>query len=252
MIPIFALLAGFGLLALLEKRHSAITASGGTVTGATCGGGAISKGFAVLPASNSGLGILGGKEQAFYQQNVQALNFVPVVGPALSAAAGAILGAISKHHAQALAAEGKALNDALPRMIQTFALIVQACAKCEITSQSQANQLADKTLALYYAEVKPIQRGNWPYKGDHFPEPTYDDSWGYKWKQRAGGNLPDDNPPGTCNAACGVGHWFAERGSMLVKYACRDILAGKHGSVVFPQVPAHATQQGYPQTAVTY
>jgi hypothetical protein len=199
-----------------------------------------------------GLGVLGSTQQKLYSQAVKGLNAIPVVGPALSQIAGSILNIIDKHHAAALAAEGKALNDATPRMIQTFAMIVQAAATGEIRDQGTANDLADKTVALFYGEVKPIQRGNWPYTGKDMTA-DYVKVWLKRFQPPA--NAPgysDYHAPDPCNAACVIGHFFAERNAWLVKYAVADILAGNHGVVTFPQIPAYATQQGYPEMDVSY
>jgi hypothetical protein len=234
MFPIFAILGAFALLAVLEKQHGSIAA--GTIT----------TGNTVSGSSTNGLGSLGGDYAMGENMGLKAVSAIPVVGPVLSQIGGKIIGMISQHHAQALKAEGRALNDATPRMIQTFGLIVQAVAKGEITSQTQVNQLADRTVSLFYGEVKPIQRGHWPFAGDMSAD--YDAVW-IRRTQKPG---TDYHAPDPCNAACVMGHFFAERNAMLVKYACADCLAGNHGSVVFPEIPKYATQQGYPQSSVTY
>lgn len=178
---------------------------------------------------------------------------VPIAGAVIGIGL-TIYSIISQHHKQALAAEGKALNDATPRAIQTMVLIVQAGVAKEITSKSVAQSLVDQTIAAYYGEVKPIQRGMWHYRGDDINisyATSYDRSarggvYGSKNKS------PDAHAPDPCNGACVIGHHFIERGGKLVMIAMADILAGKHGSVVFPTVPPHETQQGYPAVTVSY
>lgn len=228
-------LGGFALYALLEKQHGSIA-----------GAGTITRGNVVTGAPGAGLGSAGSDYAQGEQLGLKAVASIPVVGQALAQIGGDLIGAITAHHKQALAAEGKALNDATPRMIQTFALIVQAVVRGQITTQAAANAYADQTVSAWYGEVQPIQRGHWPFNGDMSAD--YDTVW-IRRTQKPGN---DYHAPDPCNAACVMGHFFAERNAFLVKYATRDILAGNHGSVVFPAIPAYATQQGYPQTAVTY
>jgi len=171
---------------------------------------------------------------------------VPIVGAVVGIGL-TIYGIIAAHHKQALAAEGKALNDATPRAIQTLILILQAVINKEVTSASAAQSLVDQTIAAYYGEVKPIQRGRWPYVGSDLSL-DYDKVW-IKRTQVAN---PDAHAPDPCNGACVIGHFFVERNGKLVMAAVNDVLAGRHGSVLFPQVPAHETQQGYPAVTVTY
>jgi hypothetical protein len=238
--PVFFIVGGFALLALLESRHSAISSPGTIQTGSS-----------VIGNPSGGLGSAGSDYATGEQLGLKAVAAIPVVGPALAQGASDIIGMITAHHKQALAAEGRALNDATPRLIQTFALIVQACAKGQITAQAQVNQLADRTVLLWYGEVNPIRRGSWPYTQAHLQaNETYADSW----KAGAVGvqHTQEAHPPDPCNAACVMGHYFAERGAWLVKFSCQDLLAGHHGSVSFPQIPAYATQKGYPQVSVTY
>lgn len=265
----------FGLVAMgviggyaLTQRKSSPTIAGENSNMVPSGGGApvgtVTVGAA--PITNiSQLGNGGGPAQAigmsagFAQTGVglaaglglikstgELAKAVPIVGSIIGVGL-TIYGIIAQHHKQALAAEGKALNDATPRAIQTLILILQATINREITSTGAAQSLVDQTIAAYYGEVKPIQRGRWPYVGKDLSL-DYDKVW-IKRTQVAN---PDAHAPDPCNGACVIGHFFVERNGKLVMSAVADIIAGRHGSVLFPQVPAHETQQGYPAVTVTY
>jgi len=243
MTPVFLLLGAFGLLAWLESRHSSMSGAGAITTGRITGG------------PGGGLGSAGADYATGEKFGLQAVSAIPLVGPILAQQAGKIIGMITQHHVQALAAEGKALNDATPRAMQTFALIVQAAAQGQITTFSQALQLVQNTVDLWYGEVRAIQRGVWHYRGynslasflnsdfavtyAHFPERVPPDPF-------------DDQTPNPCNGACSLGHYFLERRAAIVLQAVNEILAGKHGRLVLSQVPPHATQQGFPPQSVTY
>lgn len=242
------LVGGVALLAWLERQHGSLLGgvsdggAPGTISMQNLGG---------LGATNSG----NATNQQIMSGIDKALKHDPDptgISQAVLAFGQKIMGFISAHHAAALKAEGKALNDATPRMMQTFALIVQAAAKGELTSQAQANKLADRTVSLFYGEVQPIQRGRWPYSGQDMSA-DYQKVWKQRFQPATGApGYKDYHAPDPCNAACVMGHFFAERNAYLVKYAVQDILAGRHGSIVFDQIPAYATQQGYPQVSVTY
>ncbi len=242
MIPIFLLVGGIALFAVLEKRHAT-------------GSGAITRGNIVTGDPGGGLGSAGADYAKGEQLGLKAVTAIPVVGPMLAQLGHDIMGMISQHHKQALAAEGKALNDATPRMIQTFALIAQAAAQGQITDFTQATQLVDRTIGLWYGEVRPIQRGNWPYRGyrdiGSFLNSDFARTYA-QFPERVPPDPFDDRTPGTCNAACSMGHYFAERNGAIVLQTVNDILHGGHGTMILPNIPAHATQQGYPQTSVTY
>lgn len=176
---------------------------------------------------------------------------VPVVGAVIGIGLG-IYEMISQHHKAAMAAEGKALNDATPRMVQTFTLIVQAVMAKEIRDVNTAQSLCDQTVAAWYGEVKPIQRGTWHYTGADMTA-DYDKVWVKRTQPPQGApGYSDYHAPDPCNAACMMGHFFAERNSFVTMAAVKDILAGKHGTATFPTIPPYATQQGYPQVQITY
>jgi hypothetical protein len=175
---------------------------------------------------------------------------IPVIGVGI-AVVGVVLGMISAHHKAALAAEGKALNDAEPRAMNAFVLVLQAVLLGEIADLATAEGHLDTILSDYFGEVKNIQRGTWPYtpennKRDGFSgalDETYDNSWKKK-------HLP--SLPGTCNAACVIGHYFIERGKLLVLAAVNDALGGNHGVLVLPAIPPHETQSGFPEVRTVY
>lgn len=176
---------------------------------------------------------------------------VPVVGAVIGIGLG-IYEMISQHHKAALAAEGKALNDATPRMVQTFTLIVQAVMAREITDVNTAQSLCDQTVAAYYGEVKPIMKGTWHYTGQDMTA-DYDKVWVKRTQPPTGApGYSDYHAPDPCNAACVVGHFFGERNSFVTMAAVKAILAGQHGTATFPTVPPYATQQGYPQVQIQY
>jgi hypothetical protein len=153
---------------------------------------------------------------------------IPIAGAVIGIGL-SIYSMIDAHHKAALAAEGKALNDAIPRAIQTYVLIMQGAAAKQITV-AQAQVYCDHIVSDYYGEVKPIQRGLWPFDTD----------------------TESKHPPNPCNGACSVGHFHIERNRRMVMNCVADAWNGGHGICDFPQVNAHETQQGYPHTTVAY
>jgi hypothetical protein len=200
-------------------------------------------------AATSGVGIAA--STGLISASGSLAEAVPIAGAVIGIGLG-IMNMISAHHKAALAAEGKALNDATPRMVQTFQLIVQAAMNGEITSMTQAQGLVATTISAWYGEVKPIQRGTWHYTGADMSA-DYVKVWQQRVQPPSGApGYSDYHAPDPCNAACVMGHFFAERNGLLALYAVQAILAGQHGTVVFPVIPAYATQQGYPQIVVNY
>jgi hypothetical protein len=153
---------------------------------------------------------------------------IPIAGAVIGIGL-SIYAAIDAHHKAALAAEGKALNDAIPRAIQTYVLIMQGAAARQV-SVADARVYCDRVVNDYYAEVKPIQRGLWPFDSD----------------------TESKHPPNPCNGACSVGHFHIERNRRMTMNCVADAWNGGHGVCDFPQVDAHETQQGYPHTTVAY
>lgn len=176
---------------------------------------------------------------------------IPIIGIGV-ALVGTILGMISAHHKMALAAEGKALNTADPRAIDRLALILLGVLKGEITSIPAAQTQVTQAITDYYKEVKTVQRGKWPYTGQDLTA-DYQKVWIKRFQPPKGApGYSDYHAPDPCNAACMVGHLFIERGGALVMAAVKEIFAGNHGNVVFPEIPSHATQSGLAAVSVVY
>lgn len=247
-----------------RKPSGAPTAGAGSVTigqqptslGQLTGGGGGRSTSAIIGTSSglaqTGVGLASGL--GVIKSGGEFAKAVPIVGAVVGIGL-TIYGLIAQHHKQALAAEGKALNDATPRAIQTLVLILQAAIAKEITSVSAAQSLVDQTIAAYYGEVRPIQRGTWHYLDtDYAANQTYVNSWkasapGVQHTQDA---LRSNWPPDPCNGACVVGHYFVERGGKVTMEAVKNIVAGLHGTAFFPEVPPHETQQGFPTVTVAY
>lgn len=261
-------LAALGVIGGYTLYNKGKSSSAGAPTIASENGNMVRPGTVTVgqnPTSISQLGGGGGPAQSIgtYSSLAQTgvglsagLGLISKAGDLAKAVpiAGAIIGIglsiysqISAHHKQALAAEGKALNDATPRAYQTFVLIVQAALGREITNLQTAQSLVDQTIAAYYGEVRPIQRGVWHFTGN-------DLSLDYEtiWKGRKQGSGNDYHAPDPCNGACVIGHFFIERSGKLAMVAVSEIIAGRHGSMMLPQIPAHETQQGHPAVTVSY
>jgi len=170
---------------------------------------------------------------------------IPLIGIGV-AVVGTILGMISAHHKAALQREGQVLNSTDPAMLQALVLVAQAAIHGEITSVAQAKQHTDQIVADYYAQVRPIQRGTWPFAGDLAAD------YQTVWVQRTQRPGSDYHAPDPCNGACVVAHFFCERNAAIVLKTVGLILQGQHGVMDFPQIPAHATQQGFPEIQLTY
>lgn len=175
---------------------------------------------------------------------------IPVIGVALAAGV-AIMSIIAAHHAQALANEGKVLNNSDPLMLNAYVMILQAVLAGEMT----ADEVAGACTVVendWYAQVKSIQRGSWPYTGQDLTA-DYNKVWIQRTQPPAGApGFSDYHAPDPCNGACVIGHFFAERNKFLVEAACADALAGNHGILILPMVPAHDTQSGFPEVDVIY
>lgn len=204
-------------------------------------------------ASGLGLGSSGGivGGSTFGASGTALGSAIPLIGIGV-AVVGTVLGLISKHHQEALANEGKVLNSALPRALNAMILVAQAVVQKEVTSESQAKILLDQIVKDYYNEVKPIVHGNWPYTGQDMTA-DYVKVWKQRFQPPKGApGYSDYHAPDPCNAACVIGHFFAERNSFVVLYAVRDILAGRHGTLILPEVPKYETQAGFPEVRMIY
>lgn len=177
---------------------------------------------------------------------------LPIVGIGVGVV-GAIVGLISAHHQAALAAEGKALNDANPRALQSMVFVLQAVLAGEIRDAPSARHYLDQVVSDWYAEVRPIQRGTWPYALTIAEDPsraaldTTDGARPY-----FGANIPGKQKPNPCNAACVIGHYSIERNAQIVMDAVQNVLAGKHGHMMFPAIGAYATVAAFPKIEVVY
>lgn len=189
--------------------------------------------------------------QGFGAAGTFAGTAIPLIGIGV-AVVGTVLGLIHAHHQKALAAEGRALNDADARMVQAYALVLQAVLAGEITDAQTAQQHCDQIEKDWYAEVKPVQRGSWPYTGQDLSA-DYDKVWVKRTQPAKGApGYSDYHAPDPCNGACVVGHLFTERNNFVVMAAVRDALAGNHGVMVLEKIPPHETQSGMPEVEVIY
>lgn len=150
---------------------------------------------------------------------------IPIAGIAIAGVA-VILGLISKHHQEAVANEAKSLNEAVPLIQQRFILIVQACTYKEVTDVGTLQALTKQAVDDYYKMVGSICKGRWP----------------------AGVN-PAPNP---CNGPCTVGHVWVDTRALKVNAIGADIFSGKHGTLNWDTIPAHAGFSGYPAISISY
>ncbi len=240
-----------------QTQYGLVTTTKGPTTLAQLGGGGGPNTSAVIGMSSAdvqagttlaaGLGLI--------KAGGEFAKAVPIVGSIIGIGL-SVYSMISQHHKAALAAEGKALNDATPRAMETFVLIVQATVRREITSFSQAQSLVQQTIDLWYGEVKPVQRGTWHYRGlasiNSFIGSSFAVTFAQNPASLPGDPFDDAVSPNPCNGACSLGHFFLERRGAVVLQVVSDILAGRHGTMILAAVPPHETQQGYPQVSVTY
>lgn len=166
-----------------------------------------------------------------------------------------ILGIISAHHKQALANEGKMLNTADPNMLNAMVMVAQAAIHGEIHSLQEAQAHTMQIVQDWYNQVKPIQRGTWHYTAQDFAaNQTYRNSWkrGSPGVEHTQDALKSNWPPDPCNGACVIGHYFVERTAIVVQATVGEILAGRHGTMVLPEIPVHETQTGFPEIRMVY
>lgn len=176
---------------------------------------------------------------------------IPIAGVGI-VIAGAIIGMLRAHHAAALAAEGKALNDADARAMNAFVLVLQGVLVGEISDLATAQGHLDTIVSDWYGEVKHVQRGTWHYTGQDLTA-DYQKVWIRRTQPARGApGFSDYHAPDPCNGACVMGHFFIERGRLLVLAAANDALGGNHGVLVLPAIPAHQTQSGFPEVRAVY
>lgn len=176
---------------------------------------------------------------------------LPLIGVAVGLVT-TIVGIISAHHQQALANEGRVLNSTDPNMINAMVMVLQAVLAGEITTAAQAQAYLKQIVADWYSQVKSIEKGVWHFTGQDLSA-DYQKVWIERTQPTAGApGYSDYHAPDPCNAACLIGHFFAERNSYLVMVAVNDALAGNHGQLVLPDIPPHDTQSGFPAVTVTY
>jgi hypothetical protein len=210
---------------------------------------------------------------------------IPLIGIGV-AILGTVVGMIEQHHQIALANEGRILNSTDPNALSAFVLVVQGVIDGEITSVEEVQTYLTTIVNDWYGQVSSIQRGKWPYQitaatveacdpwvlagvgangVQTITPPSGLSSFGNtvaggetNWFGAAAPGLPahvggvQSPMPSTCNAACVVGHYFIERGALIVSMTCAAILAGGHGIMTLPQLPPHDTQSGVPQIQVLY
>lgn len=176
---------------------------------------------------------------------------VPLIGIGVALAA-TVISIINAHHQAALAAEGKALNDSDPRMLDAMVLAFQGFLGGQIATPADTKSYLDRIVADWYREVKGIQHGTWHYTGQDLSA-DYQKVWIKRTQPPKGApGFSDYHAPDPCNAACVIGHFFAERNSLLVMAAIQDAARGNHGQMVLPAIPPHDTQGGVPEIAVVY
>lgn len=169
--------------------------------------------------------------------------------------ASTVIGMINAHHQAAVANEGRLINATDLPTLNALVLVVQAVLSGEVTSVAQAKVYTDQIVADYYLQVKSIQRGTWHYTAK---DPTYSTSSGADpeaggWKAAYYKIAPASNrAPDPCNEACGVGHFYVERNVWIVLEVIGNILAGLHGVMVFPAIPAAGPRNPVPQISLVY
>ena len=180
---------------------------------------------------------------------------VPFIGIAFVGIS-TIIGLISAHHAAALKKEGETLNKFDPLALEAMVLVVQAVICGEITTVEDAHRYLWQIVTDWYANVKSIQRGTWPYKLTTSQDPSIlagvgiggpgDPSIGTKnW-------FGSSDRPDPCNAACTVGHYAIERTAQIALLVCQAIFDGHHGIMTLPAILPHDTQTGVKQIQMLY
>lgn len=185
-------------------------------------------------------------------------SIIPFVGIGV-AVLSTVVAMINQHHQIALANEGRVLSSTDPNAISAFVLVIQGVINGEIISVDEASTYTSTIVSDWYAQVKNIQRGTWPYLSTPAQDPTWPAMYGGKWTgpyaagwSNGSGSFPPNSVPSVCNAACEIGHMWIERGQALTLAAVADILAGNHNIVTFPLLPPYTTQTGVAQVEVLY
>lgn len=186
---------------------------------------------------------------------LQHIPFPPAqIAGAVLQTIGTFVAMFTAHHAAALAAEGKTLNDSDPRAINAMVCVVEAVLNGEITTAADAQTRLQQVVSDWYGEVKKIQKGTWHYTLTPAQDPSLLAGVGVggPGDPSPGSTAPIGKKPNPCNAACTVGHCNIERNAAIASLTVTAILAGNHGVMTFPAIGAHDTQSGLPEVQVVY
>lgn len=160
-----------------------------------------------------------------------AANFIPVVGPAVSAVIGPIVSLFTASHAQAVAQEGQTMNQATPNFLNTVQQIMSALNAGQISPTAAISALQSAQSAYYSAVASIIHKG-----GACTPAPHGLALTGCC------------NSSSTCNAACCVGCCVIEPAVLNIT----EIIQAGGGSWTIPSTQNNGAIAGTPSVTVSY
>jgi hypothetical protein len=166
--------------------------------------------------------------QAGENTAANAANFIPVVGPAISAAIKIVGGFLAAHHAGAMAKEASSLNGATPQFMETIQQVMGSLNAGQL-SPSAAISALQGAQAAYYSSVKGIikKKGTCLVAANGL-DPGKTDKYG----------CATSSDP--CNAACCIGCDIIEP---VVRNLTAIIQAGG-GTYQVPATPANKDNPG--------
>jgi len=197
--------------------------------------------FRTLGVTESSAGTQEGEQAA-----ATAANFIPIVGPAVSAAIKVVGSALAQHHAAAVGKEASTLNGAAPQFIATVQDIIDALNAGQLTPASAISALQTAQTTYYSAVSGIIKKGGacktpyLPVQGEAGPPDQCPITLPNYWRDCASG--------GSCNAACAIACGMVEP---TVSFLIRMIRAGG-GTFTIPATPVNGSIQGTPAVVVSY
>lgn len=180
------------------------------------------------------------------QAAATAAMFIPVVGPAISAAIKIVGGDLAQHHAAAVAKEAVTVNGAAPQFIETVQGIMAALNAGQLTPASAISALQSAQTTYYSAVSGIIKKGGAcktpyiPVAGTPGPPNQCPVTLPNYWRDCAAS--------GSCNASCAIGCGMVEP---TVSFLIQIIRAGG-GTFTIPATPVNGSIQGTPAVIVSY
>jgi hypothetical protein len=160
-----------------------------------------------------------------------AANFIPVVGPEISAIIGPVVGLFTASHTAAVQKEGQTMNQAMPNFLNSVQQIMAALNAGQISPTSAISALQSAQSTYYSAVSSIIKKG-----GACTPAPNGLALTGCC------------NSSSTCNAACCIGCCVVEPAVLNLT----EVIQAGGGTWTIPPTQNNGAIAGTPSLSLTY